>query len=353
MYALFYDKIKDLPNKEQLNKILEKRSVYGIIPKYQIFSNDGSIYDYTYQLDEDLHCYIEEFNKYYYPDNLLNEIAFNSISLLLSELEKILTSIENLDTVKYTKIEDCFNDIGIISNLVEHIMESIDLELFNSKKELFYETIIFEINQSFDITIESSTIDIWINDFNSINSFFIVLEDYIKKVIFPGYPNIDRNKMYLYNNLNQKMTIITKIINRVKWNVFSYEMMFLEKLQIYNKKYQLLVEDFSNKVENQFNYIESVTTDENNSTEIVRNIAIEYIEALYKIKNILYDNLDSRVKNEENITNKRLEEIYEEELNKLLHNNDNIGIKNYMKTTLGLYKLNRSLNKTFVLLSNI
>lgn len=314
-YSGFFQKIKnlDVNVQEKLVSILDKRRLDGILPKEHCFSSDyENKYDYTYKLDEKLIPYLDKFDEYFYPEELVENEISEQILNLTNELNEIYLIAEKLNETSFQSISDMIKFVSMLGDSNFQIYQKIENILLMNKKDLLIDTLLKNI-KNIDITIIHDTFN---NNYGIIHFF-----DNIKYKITENFredfmKNVKNNNVKNSPNYFNIIRDVEKNLSIIEWYIYSNELKFLDKVHIFNFKMNRIMENLSNLYENKFIEKKTVELDDGKIFEEEINLTTKYFEHLKKIENELTHNFYLR-KNKNN-TDQMNQKIFDEELDKIV-----------------------------------
>lgn len=306
-YQDFLTKIKSLDQDIQvkLESILNKR-LDGILPKKYMFSHEQiNKYDYTYDLDENLISFLDLFDKYYYPQQLVDDNICNKINDNLNILHEIYRTCKNLDKNSFKNISEIMLFFGKIGDSLYDTYKKIETTFLNNKKDMLINILLSYFKNN----------DINIDIINSILEDSIDINDFFNKIEFKLNENI-RNNFKLYGNFMEVIIDTKNKLFIIQWYIFSNEMKFLDKINIIEYNIQNIIENLSEIYENKFIKKNSIELDNGIIIEEEINLLNEYTNNLNNIEKELVNNVYLR--SHEFSTNEINHQIFEEELEKII-----------------------------------
>ncbi len=313
-YNDFLQKLSELSEYEQekLISILKLRCESGIIPKYT-YGDEDNYFDYTYKIPIELVEFIELFDSYFYPEELVSEETNSYSKLILEKFNEEVQNIKSYDLELIKKKTELF--LIRIKNIVDKVNKSyenlINKVVINKRTE--FENLL-KLYYSNQITQEELDLCYTPEKIKSIKDlgylYYNFLTNKFAKAGYEVYRDIDSYKKIIqsYNIVQsaeleekikkaeiiaEKYINVNKCIDIINWMVFSNEYKFVNEFQ--NKK-KLLENNLFEFVENFTNLNDE--NDENDKNEIQSSLEMS-LEQIYICSEILTNNILKSINLEE------------------------------------------------------
>ncbi len=318
-YSSFISDIKVLNEETQskLIQILKQRFVNGKIPSKN-YSGTNSYYKYEEGLSKDEIENISTFDKYFYPNHLVDEIYENEAEQIIKyivdefeQIKKIQTDGNKSNKKLVFKIKNIFDNSYIrSSNLIKSlvmskrkIFDTLLIQYYNDliKQEELNVLFLTEFNNQSDLTSLSSSYHQFISKRFIPQGYMLLNEiEKIKKSIETVGITISSDLLDKINELESrgsKYSNTQKSLDIIQWAVYAYEYKFVNDFM--NKKNELTSE-IEKYIENIINSNEesnlSSGSENTNESESLEALFEKIEEISNKIFEIIQIDIQSDIK---------------------------------------------------------
>jgi hypothetical protein len=341
-------------NKDKLFDILESR-LNGSF-NVDCFTQNNLSFDFEKNLTDEQKYYLEQFDKYYYKEELINDKK-HMLTIIDPIVLKIKNSYDNFIHFTSTKPDTLKQSLLFIS--------SYGTNLFELNKILEFCLILIKLNQIQKLIIDHfHTIlepEFDIKNFVDMNKsitfsdFYNSISDFISEIYCSKMDKINKKhiteaqkkELEIYSNMLIKYK---KILNGLFWIVYANEFKFIDNIQ---KKYLIndeMLEEYQKKMSVWFKIEDEVITESGEIHKKEIDVVEDFLEKFEETEFEIYEMLEKKAQEIklEDVDNLTMERILDEELDKLIDGlTKDTEEKNFYKTQFSVSAVFVEMNVLF------